>query len=101
MSTPVEIRLLAKPGCHLCDDARSVIQQTRDQLAPRIDTELVEVNILDDPKLLRERSEDIPVVYVGGRQHAIWRVDADRLTAAIERAAKPSLFARARKKERP
>ena len=101
MSKLVEIRLLAKPGCHLCDDARLVIEHTMAQLASRIDTQLVEINILDDPAIARLHAEDIPLVYVNGRQHAIWRVDAERLTAAIEKAAKPSFLGRARVKGRP
>lgn len=60
----------------------------------RIETTLDEVNILDDAALARKHSEDIPVVLINGKQHAIWRVDAVRLAAAIEKAAKPRLFRR-------
>lgn len=97
----VEIELLSKPGCHLCDDARSVIERTQQELAGRVATVLTEVNILEDQKLARLHAEDIPVVIVGGKQHAIWRVDPERLTAAIEKAAKPDLFGRTRMKEMP
>lgn len=95
MPKRVEITLLSKPGCHLCDDARAVIDQVRSAFeGTRIDTVLDEVNILDDPQLARLHAEDIPVVLVNGRRHAIWRVDAARLAAAIEKAARPRLFGR-------
>lgn len=99
MPGPVALTLLSKPGCHLCDDARSAIETVREQLSPHIATRLDEVNILDDDELARRYAEDIPVVLVNGRQHAIWRVDAGRLRATIEQAAKPKRFGRARKKE--
>lgn len=93
--------MLMKPGCHLCDEARVVIEATRDTLAPRIHSVFEEVNILEDPELARRYAEDIPVVFVAGRQHAIWRVSSERLTQALEKAAKPNLFGRTRRKEAP
>jgi len=91
----VELLLLTKPGCHLCDDARDVVGEVRARLAESgIETELEELNILGDVGLARRYSEDIPVVFVNGRRHATWRVDADRLLAAISKAADPRLFHR-------
>ena len=95
MSKPVSLTLLTKPGCHLCDDARAVVETVRTELTGRrIETDLAEVNILNDPELARLHAEDIPVLLVNGRRHAIWRVDAARLTAAIERASRRRLFGR-------
>jgi hypothetical protein len=42
-----------------------------------------EVNILDDPQLSRMYAEEIPVTFVDGRQHDFWRVDEQRLRAAL------------------
>ena len=98
MPNPVSLRLLSKPGCHLCDDARAVIESVRAETAERgIESELEEFDILQDSVLARKHSEDIPVVLVNGRRVAIWRVDPAKLTAAIERAAnrpKLALFRR-------
>lgn len=89
MPTPVEITLLGKPGCHLCDEAREVVLRVRNDLTARgVETVFVELNILDDRDLARLHSEDIPVVRVAGRRHAIWRVDPVKLTSAVERAAR-------------
>ena len=85
----MELTLLSKPGCHLCDDARAVIAVVRAELEScGTETRLDERNILDDPELARLHAEDIPVVLVDGRRHAIWRVDAAKLAAAIEQAGK-------------
>ena len=96
MPTPVEITLLSKPGCHLCDEARGVIGRVRSSLETRgTATTLTELNILDDPALARLHAEEIPVVLLNGRRHAIWRVDEDRLAAAIMKAARrPKLFSK-------
>lgn len=96
MSKPVALSLFTKPGCHLCDDAREVIARVRAELDQRgVPTTLEERNILDDAELARLHSEDIPVVFIGTRRHAIWRVDPDRLTQAIVRAAgRRGVFAR-------
>ena len=88
MPRPVALTLLSKPGCHLCDDARAVVEQVRGTLADRgIETSLEERNILEDPELARLHAEDIPVLFVAERRHAIWRVDAQKLSEAVERAA--------------
>jgi hypothetical protein len=71
--------LLGKPGCHLCDDARSVVSRVAEDL--RVPWE--ERSILDDPRLLEEYGEQIPVVLIDGRQHTFWRVDEQRLRAAL------------------
>ena len=42
-----------------------------------------EVSILDDPALLERYGEEIPVTLVDGKQHDFWRVDEERLRAAL------------------
>lgn len=88
----VKLTLIGKPGCHLCDDARAVITDVRAKVSERgIETELVELDILQDQALARLHSESIPVVQINGKRHAILRVDDGRLTAAIEKAARGPL----------
>ena len=73
------ITLYSRPGCHLCDAARAVIERVCADLGE----EYAEVSIDDDP-LLRERfDEEVPVTFVDGRQHDFWRVDESRLRAAL------------------
>lgn len=71
--------LYGRPGCHLCEDARAVVASVCDDLGVR----WVEVDISQDPRLVREFGEQVPVAFVDGRQHDFWRVDAARLHAAL------------------
>jgi hypothetical protein len=82
---PVRVRLLSKPGCHLCDDARAAIAESIARTA--VDAEVDEVSILDDPELNARHWDEIPVVMIDDRVHTIWRVDPARLDEALRKAA--------------
>jgi glutaredoxin len=73
------VRLLSKPGCHLCDDARTIVGAVCADLGETFE----EVDITADPALMRKYGEQIPVTFVDGRQHDFWRVDPVRLRAAL------------------
>jgi hypothetical protein len=77
----VRITLLGKPGCHLCDDARVVIER----VAADLGVGWEEVDILSDPGLQDQWWDQIPVTLVDGVQHDYWRVDEQRLRAALAR----------------
>jgi hypothetical protein len=82
----VSLTLIGKPGCHLCDDARAVVLEVLGSL-PEVSAEVTELSILDDPALLDEFAEEIPVVKIDGRVHTIWRVEPARLRTALLEAA--------------
>ena len=71
--------MYGKPGCHLCDDARAVIQSVCAELG----VGFAEVDISNSAELMRLYGEQIPVTFVDGRQHDFWRVDAARLRRAL------------------
>jgi glutaredoxin len=73
------VTLYAKPGCHLCDDARQVIARVCADLGTTYD----EIDITTSPDLMEHFGERIPVTYVDGRGHDFWRVDEQRLRAAL------------------
>ena len=78
------LTLIGRDGCHLCDDARAIITSV---LAELDDSEekrvLVEVDIDSDADALRAYSEQIPVLLIDGKVHNFWRIDRDRLLAAL------------------
>jgi hypothetical protein len=74
------ITLIGKPGCHLCDDARVVVER----VAADTGAGWQELSILDDDGLREQYAELIPVVLVDGEQHDFYRVDESRLRAALQ-----------------
>ncbi|WP_382309667.1 glutaredoxin family protein [Herbiconiux sp. UC225_62] len=88
----VNLTLIGKPGCHLCDDARDAIRGVLDDLAadssvPSVEVNVTELSILDNPALMDEFAEEIPVVMLDGRVHTIWRVEPARLRTALLEAS--------------
>lgn len=80
------LTLIGKPGCHLCDDARTVVTGVINDLSTRTDAPSItldEVSILDDPALSAKYVEEIPVLLINGRVHNYWRIDPVRLTTAL------------------
>jgi glutaredoxin len=62
MSIPSEARLViyGKPGCHLCDDARAILE--------RIGAPYAEVDITTEDRLHAAYLERIPVVTLDGEE---------------------------------
>ena len=73
------VTLYGRPGCHLCDDARAVIEAVCAELGE----DYAEISIDDDPELQARFANEIPVTFVDGRQHDFWRVDPARLRRAL------------------
>ncbi len=73
------VTLYGRPGCHLCDEARLVI----DRVCADLGESYEEVDINSDPALLDRFTDEVPVTFVDGRQHDFWRVDEARLRAAL------------------
>jgi glutaredoxin len=70
------ITLYGRPGCHLCDDARAILD--------RVGEPYDEVNIEDDDDLHRRYLERIPVVAVDGDELFDLFVDEGALRARLQ-----------------
>jgi glutaredoxin len=75
------VTLYSRPGCHLCEDALAVVERVCGELGEQ----WTEVDITTDEELERRFREEIPVTFVDGAQHDFWRVDEQRLRAALLR----------------
>jgi len=73
------ITLLTRPGCHLCDEARSVIARVAGELGVSWDERDITASAADTERY----SEMIPVTLIDDVQHDFWRVSEDRLRAAL------------------
>lgn len=73
------VTLYSRLNCHLCDDARSVIERVCADLG----TSYAEIDIDADPQLRERFTDQVPVTYIDGRPHDFWRVSEERLRAAL------------------
>lgn len=72
--------MVGKPGCHLCDVAREVIEM----VCAQAEEDYIELSIFDDPRLAALYADQIPVVLVDGQVHDVFRVNPDRLLSALQ-----------------
>jgi glutaredoxin len=75
------LTLYGKPGCHLCEEARSVVRAVA---APR-GAEVVEVDVTLDPVLERRYRERIPVLALDGEELFDHVVDGEALGERLDR----------------
>ncbi len=73
------VTLYGKPGCHLCDDARVLVEAVRADVG----FELYEVDITLDPVLANRFGERIPVVEIDGAEAFEYFVDAGELRRRV------------------
>ncbi|MEY4532468.1 MAG: hypothetical protein RI926_237 [Actinomycetota bacterium] len=72
-----------KPGCHLCDDAATVVAGVI-EAHPELPIVIEGKNIEDDVDLFGTYWDQIPVLMINGKVHNYWRIDPERLTKALK-----------------
>ncbi len=77
---PTRLIVYGRPGCHLCDDARAVLDRVGEPYA--------EVDIERDDALLARYLERIPVVTLDGDEIFEFFVDEDALRARLRSMAR-------------
>lgn len=78
------VKLYGRPDCHLCDDARAILERIRAEQP----FELLEVDIDTDDDLLRAYLERIPVIELDGVVLYDFFVDEADLRARLTEAAR-------------
>ena len=77
----VLVTLYGKPGCHLCEDAREIVERVRAEHP----FELQEVDVSLDPVLHREYGDRIPVLEVDGEELFEFHVEEAVLVQRVDR----------------
>ena len=70
---------MTRAGCHLCDEARPVVERAAAQAGVPLQVRDVDA----DPADRAAYGEKVPVVLLDGREHAYWRVDERALRRAL------------------
>lgn len=74
-----EVVLYTREGCHLCDDAKEVLAQARQRFAFTLTT----IDIDQEPPLVVQFGECVPVVTVDGKVRFRGRVNPVLLTRLL------------------
>jgi len=75
------ITLYGKPGCHLCETARTVVERVRTEHP----FELEEIDVSVDPVLHARYGERIPVLELDGEELFEFFVDESELARRVDR----------------
>lgn len=79
--TAPQVVLYSKPGCHLCDEMKHVV----DRVGSRMPFTLTVVDISTDPDLLARYGLEIPVLEIDGRKAAKYRITEGELEDTLAR----------------
>lgn len=88
MTTPAAIpagprvTVLTRDGCHLCEQVIAIVGGVCTELG--VGLALVDVDA--DESLRAEYTDHVPVTFLDGRRFDFWRIDEQRLRAALVRA---------------
>ena len=69
------VTLYTRAGCHLCDEARQVIERARAKSG--FDLEVLDID--RDPELLRLYNEEVPVIAIDGVKAFKYRLSESEL----------------------
>jgi glutaredoxin len=72
----VRLTIYSKPGCHLCDDMKAVVQRV---IEGREEITLEQIDISGDPDLNARYELEIPVLLIDGKKAAKYRIAEEDL----------------------
>jgi len=81
MDQLVALTIYTRPGCHLCQEMKAIVERVVSDL--RATARIEEINIADDPDLEERYGSEIPVLLVNGRKAAKYRVSEQELTRIL------------------
>ncbi|GLW83497.1 glutaredoxin family protein [Actinokineospora globicatena] len=73
------VTVMTRQGCHACEVAESDVARVCADLG--VDWSAVDVD--SDPELRAEYGDRVPVILVDDAEHGYWKVEEDRLRAAL------------------
>jgi glutaredoxin len=85
MANPVRVEIYSRPGCHLCDEAKVVIDRVRRKYG----FELRLINVETDPALEASYGMEIPVVVINGNKAFKYHVDEAEFEKKVKRLWNP------------
>ena len=78
----IALTIYSRPGCHLCDEMKAVVDRVARESAPPPSIEVVDIST--DPDLEARYGVEIPVLMVNGKKAAKYRIAEDALRRMLE-----------------
>lgn len=75
----VDIELITRVGCHLCEAARQTVQK----VSAEFGLSYIEVDIDTRPDLVEQFTQEVPVLRVNGVVKDFWQINAKRLRKTL------------------
>ncbi|CAL9670906.1 putative protein [Actinosynnema sp. ALI-1.44] len=73
------VTLMSRADCHACEQAKADLERICGELGVTWDVQDVDT----DRELRAEYGDRVPVILVDGEEHGYWKVEEDRLRAAL------------------
>ena len=80
----LHVRLYSKPGCHLCENAKQLLDDARADF----DFLLEEINIEEDPALKERLGTQIPVITFDGGNRVAGQISDEKMRRAFGKSLK-------------
>ena len=77
----IALTLYSRPGCHLCDEMKVVVQRVARSASEPVTIEVVDIST--DPGLETRYGLEIPVLLVNGKKAAKYRVTETELARML------------------
>lgn len=78
----ITLTLFSRPGCHLCDEMKTVVERVVRSAPEPMTVEVVDIST--DPELETRYGVEIPVLLVDGKKAAKYRVTEADLRRMLE-----------------
>jgi len=91
MNAALQITLIGRQGCHLCEEAQNILAGVIARFAaenPLIEYVIDDVDVDSDLELRDKYSDEVPVLLINDQQVAFLRFDAERIYARLGDLAK-------------
>jgi len=73
----MQLTIYSRPGCHLCDEMKAVVERVARSAAGPMTIEAIDIST--DPALEARYGVEIPVLMIDGKKVAKYRVRDDEL----------------------
>jgi glutaredoxin len=79
VTAPPRVTVYTRADCGLCVKAEAEVAR----ICAELGVGWTAVDVDTDPELRAEYGDRVPVIEVDGREHGFWRVEEERLRAAL------------------